>query len=146
MSNLRMRRREIIANPSILTLASRIEAIYREMDRDEGLEVPNGAGFETGPAESELDRSAQIEALQARIEAMPAGDLTEAMIHAMLAAARIEQLRSSLDDGLAAQLIPAEKLARSVLRVLIREVDLDLAPFGGTRYLPDDDTRNAAGR
>ena len=146
MSNLLRRKREIFANPSILTLASRIEEVYRETDRDEGLSPPNGLRLDAGQAEGPVDRDAAIEALQARLEAMPAGDLSEALIHAMLATARIEYLRSSLNDALAAQLVPVEKLTRSVLEVLIREVDLDLTPFGGKRYLPDRGAPDATGR
>lgn len=145
MSNLGMKRRELIAHPSILTLASRIEAIYREMDRDEGLNLPNGARSETGPAPSGRGKDARIEEIQAQIEDLPANDLAEAAIHAMLATARIEYLRSCLNDAQAAQLVPAEKLIRSVLGILIRELDLGLAPFGGKRYLPESAALTAAG-
>lgn len=129
----------LIAQPSILTLASWIEATYRELDRDEGLAVPKRPGVDALPAESVHDKDALIEALQARIEALPANDPAEALIHVMLASAQIEYLRSCLAGEQADLMARAEHLIGSVIRVLGGEAKLDLAGFGGRRFLAEQE-------
>lgn len=106
-------------NPPILSLARRLEALHRE----------------SGTLDF-FDFGTEIAALEAEIMANPATSLSEAAVQVMLASAYMERLREDLVDDPDAMLGDLERLMRSVLSTFIRETGLDLAEFGGSRYLP----------
>ena len=119
---------KVPSDPSILSLARRLESLHRESGTIDSYE------FRT-----------EITALEAEIMANPATSLSEAAIQVMLASAVIERLREDLVDDTEATLRDLERLMRSVLLTFVRETGLDLAEFGAKRYLPaKDDAQEGA--
>lgn len=114
------RRIEDIHSPPIMTLARRLEILYRQAERSDN-----------------LSWGAEISALEDEITENPATSIPEAAIQIMLASAFIERVREDLVEDTDSILQKMERLVRSALSAVVRESGVDLTEFGGNRYAPE---------
>ena len=114
------RARSLVHSPPIVSLARRLEGIYREL---EGRDVAT-----LGP---------EILALEQEIADSPATGLQEAAIQVMLAAAYVERVREDLVDDTEDALDKMQRLMCSALSAIVREAGVDLDDVGGQRYAPE---------
>ena len=68
------------------------------------------------------------------LSAIRAANVDEAAVQVMLLSGLIDDLRATHPDDVLTRM---NRLARSVLAVLVRESGVDLTDFGGAHYVPD---------
>ncbi len=105
--------------PPILSLAYRLEKLYQESETFDCM----GCGPD-------------ILAIEDEIAENPATSLQEAAVQVMLASAYVERVREDLVEDTDEALLKIERLVRSALSALVCEAGLDLAEYGGERYVP----------
>lgn len=105
--------------PPILSLAYRLEKLYQESESFDSI----GCGPD-------------ILAIEDEIAENPATSLQEAAVQVMLASAYVERVREDLVEDTDETLRKIERLVRSALSALVCEAGLDLAEYGGERYVP----------
>lgn len=103
----------------LLRNARRLEELYREMNKVD-----------------DLDLYSEAVDIENSIAETPAGSVEEAAVQLMLVAGFLECLRT--DEGIDPEnlLENMERLTRSALSAVLRDTGIDLAEYGGERYVP----------